>query len=253
MAESPLSTPDPICFVRLRHSIGLLTIDVEFAIRQPWTVLFGPSGSGKTTILRAMAGLVRPDKALIVSRRQTIAADAGKHRFVPVHKRNTRLVAQRTALFPHMTVQQNVLFGVRPASDGTTATTFAEIAIEHFRLKALLRSMPSTLSGGEQRRVAIASAVASAMSLGDGAILLLDEPFSGLDAPLRDELIVDLRHSLAALSIPVLSVTHDVGEAFQLGAEVIQIAQGRVVAQGPVAQVLAAERIRLLQQLNPAT
>jgi molybdate transport system ATP-binding protein len=150
-------------------------------------------------------------------------------------------------------VQQNVLFGVRPASDGTTATAFAEIAIEHFRLKALLRSMPSTLSGGEQRRVAIASAVASAMSLGDGAILLLDEPFSGLDAPLRDELIVDLRHSLAALSIPVLSVTHDVGEAFQLGAEVIQIAQGRVVAQGPVAQVLAAERIRLLQQLNPAT
>jgi molybdate transport system ATP-binding protein len=87
---------------------------------------------------------------------------------------------------------------------------------------------------------------------GSGCVLLLDEPFTGQDVPLRDELIEELRSWLVLTRTPILSVTHDVGEAFQLGAEVVKIADGRVVQQGPVAEVLAAERTRLLEQLRAA-
>jgi molybdate transport system ATP-binding protein len=106
------------------------------------------------------------------------------------------------------------------------------------------------LSGGERQRVAIARAATAAVSLGQGSILLLDEPFTGQDVRLRDELIEELRGWLAFMERPVLSVTHDVGETFQLGTEVIKIADGRVVQQGPVAEVLAEDRERLLDQLN---
>jgi molybdate transport system ATP-binding protein len=106
------------------------------------------------------------------------------------------------------------------------------------------------LSGGERQRVAIARAATAAVSLGEGSVLLLDEPFTGQDVRLRDELIEELRGWLVLMERPVLSVTHDVGETFQLGTEVIKIAEGRVVQQGPVAQVLAEERERLLEQLN---
>jgi molybdate transport system ATP-binding protein len=106
------------------------------------------------------------------------------------------------------------------------------------------------LSGGERQRVAIARAATAAVSLHSGSILLLDEPFTGQDVQLRDELIEELRGWLALAGRPVLSVTHDVGEAFQVDTEVIKIAEGRVIQQGPVAEVLSGERERLLEQLN---
>jgi molybdate transport system ATP-binding protein len=112
--------------------------------------------------------------------------------------------------------------------------------------------MPRELSGGESQRVSVARAVVAAATFrGPGpALLLLDEPFSGLDLRLRDELLLELHAWLARRKIPVLSVTHDVGEAFQLGAEIIKIAGGKVVAQGPVGDVLAEERRRLMEQLR---
>jgi len=162
-----------------------------------------------------------------------------------------KLAAQRDTLFSHMSVRKNIAYGARGvASDGTRFESIAETAIEQFRLKRFADAMPSTLSGGERRRVEIARAATSAMCARDKSLLLLDEPFSGLDAPLRDELIADLRKTMEFFNIPVLSVTHDVAEAFQLEAEVIKIADGRVVAQGPVEVVLAEERRRLLAQLN---
>jgi molybdate transport system ATP-binding protein len=112
--------------------------------------------------------------------------------------------------------------------------------------------MPAELSGGEAQKAAVARAVASAAIGLERNVLLLDEPFNGLDLRVRDELLIRLRDWLAVWKIPVLSVTHDVAEAFQLGAEVIKLAEGRVVAQGPVEVVLAEERARLLAQLNGA-
>jgi molybdate transport system ATP-binding protein len=240
--------------VQLRHGIGLLKIDVSFQLTHPWTILFGPSGSGKTTILRALAGLIRPNTGHILLReynRQVVLLDTDSGVFVPAYRRRVKLAAQRDTLFPHMTVRENIAYGARGmASDGTRFNTFADTAIEQFRLKALAGVPPSNLSGGERRRVEIARAATSAMCARDKTLLLLDEPFSGLDAKLRDDLIADLRQTMAFFKIPVLSVTHDVAEAFQLGAEVIKLAEGRVVAQGPVEEVLAEERIRLLDQLG---
>ena len=254
MAETSNFVLPPIATVRLRHGIGLLTIDVDFRLSCPWTILFGPSGSGKTTILRALAGLIRPDDARIVLRefnRQRVLVDTGAGTFVPAYRRKVKLAAQRDTLFSHMSVRKNIAYGARGvASDGTRFESIAETAIEQFRLKRFADAMPSTLSGGERRRVEIARAATSAMCARDKSLLLLDEPFSGLDAPLRDELIADLRKTMEFFNIPVLSVTHDVAEAFQLEAEVIKIADGRVVAQGPVEVVLAEERKRLLAQLN---
>jgi molybdate transport system ATP-binding protein len=247
-----LSEISPHLNVRIQHRLGALQLNVAFTLTQPWTVLFGPSGSGKTTVLRAIAGFVRPDAGSIVScfyGREFVMTDTAQKIFVKPHERNVRVAGQGAALFPHLTVRENIAFGARSQTKGTAASIVQE-AITRFQLHALAAKFPSMLSGGERQRVAIARAATAAVSLGQGSILLLDEPFTGQDVRLRDELIEELRGWLAFMERPVLSVTHDVGETFQLGTEVIKIADGRIVQQGPVAAVLAEERERLLDQLN---
>jgi molybdate transport system ATP-binding protein len=248
-----LSESAPHLSVRIQHRLGALELNVEFELTRPWTVLFGPSGSGKSTVLRAIAGFVRPDAGRIVScfyGRSLVMTDTARRIFVRPHERSVRVAGQGAALFPHMTVRKNIAFGARSQTDGTTASEIVEEATTRFQLSGLAEKFPSMLSGGERQRVAIARAATAAVGLGSGSILLLDEPFTGQDVRLRDELIEELRSWLALVERPVLSVTHDVGEAFQLGTEVIKIAEGRVVQQGPVAEVLAGERERLLEQLN---
>jgi molybdate transport system ATP-binding protein len=247
-----LSETSPQLSVQLRHRLDALKLDIAFRLTQPWTVLFGPSGSGKTTVLRAIAGFVQPDAGRIVSyfhRREFVMTDTANKVFVNPHRRSVRVAGQGATLFPHLTVRENIAFGAL-AQTGTTIAEVVEEAITRFQLGELAEKLPSRLSGGEKQRVAIARAATAAVSLGNESILLLDEPFTGQDLRLRDELIEELRGWLALTGRPVLSVTHDVGEAFQLGTEVIKIAEGRVIRQGPVAEVLAGERERLLEQLN---
>ncbi len=235
----------PHLSVELKHRLGALEIDAKVELTQPWTVLFGPSGSGKSTILRAIAGLLRPDHARISVRleeQETVLTDSALGVFIPAHRRPVRWCAQSPALFPNMTVRQNLRF----AAENGASDQQADMALERFHLTRLASARPATLSGGEQQRVALARAAVSS----NGQLLLLDEPFSGLDVPLRDELLAALREWLAKYGTPVLSVTHDIGEAFLLGAEVIRLHQGRVIEQGPVVHVLAQERVRLLSQLG---
>jgi molybdate transport system ATP-binding protein len=246
-----LSERAPHLSFAMEHRQGALVLNATFELTQPWTVLFGPSGSGKTTVLRAIAGLMRPAAGRIVLHSAAAATSAATTLFdsaagisLPAYLRGVRLAAQVAALFPHMTVRQNVAYGV-PA----TSTDIAEEALQRFRLTELAGSLPWKLSGGERQRVAVARAAASAITVKSG-LLLLDEPFAGLHLPLRDELLEELRGWLAETRTPVLSVTHDVGEAFQLGAEVIKFADGRVLQQGPVEVVLAEERARLMEQLS---
>lgn len=221
----------------MRQRQGALTLDVAFALTRPWTVLFGPSGSGKSTVLRGIAGVLRPERLRLVRDGSVVLADTERGIFLPAHGRGVRWAAQVPALFPHMSVRENLRFA--GADEGAVTE-----GLERFRLTAFAEKMPMALSGGERQRVSIARA-----AVAGGEVLLLDEPFSGLEAVLRDELLRDLQAWLGERGTTVLSVTHDVGEAFQLGAEVIKLAEGRVVEQGPVEEVLAGERRRLLEQL----
>lgn len=234
----------------MQHRQGALAFDAVFDLAEPWTVLFGPSGSGKTTVLRAIAGLMRPAAGRIVlgSAAPTVLFDRTARVWIPAHRRGIRLAAQVATLFPNMTVRGNIAYGVAADSHEIVGE-----ALRRFRLEGLADATPWKLSGGERQRAAVARAAAAAVTLGGEGLLLLDEPFAGLDLRLRDELLEDLRSWLAEMKTPVLSVTHDVGEAFQLGAEVIKFSDGRVLRQGPVAMVLAEERERLMGQLSRGT
>jgi molybdate transport system ATP-binding protein len=246
--------------IELRHRIGALHIDVNFTLIEPWTILFGPSGSGKSTILRAIAGLLRPDYARIVStvcpgtdqERSFTFIDTNAGVFLPPHKRVVRLAPQQPSLFPHITVLENMKYGmhlfVRDASEAEAREQLIANLLGTFRIAHLADKYPPELSGGEAQRVNLARAVAA----GSARLLMLDEPFAGLDLKLRDDLIATLlERQSGPREKQILSVTHDIAEAFQLNAEVIKIADGKVIRQGPVEVVLAEERARLLQQLNP--
>jgi molybdate transport system ATP-binding protein len=245
------SLSEDLLTVRMEHRVGAVSLDVSFALTQPWTVLFGPSGSGKTTVLRAIAGFVRPDAGSIVGGSKVLV-DRAKGVFVPAHLRPVRSAGQAARLFPNMTVRSNAVYGLGWSTEPDDAKKVVEETMKLFRLQDLLDRKPHELSGGEKQRVSVARAVISAVTFdGPGtALLLLDEPFSGLDYAMRDELVGGMREYLWRHKIPVLSVTHDVGEAFQLDAEVIRIAEGRVVQHGPVSDALKDERQRLMSQLK---
>ena len=220
--------------VALRHRSGPLDLEVSFALDCPWTALFAPSGAGKTTLLRQIAGLDRPDEGR-VSCGDQVFLDTGVGTFVPAHERLVRMVAQRPALFPHLSVLGNTRYAAAPSDE----------ILSLCRITHLTAKIPSQLSGGERQRVALARTLAAPNT----RLLLLDEPFTGLEASLRDDLIHDLRRYTEARKIPVLLVTHDLGEVFAAQAHVLKMASGRIVAQGPAAEVLSDERNRLLQRI----
>jgi molybdate transport system ATP-binding protein len=200
--------------------------------REPVTVLFGPSGSGKTTVLRALAGLDRPEAGFV-----TFAGepwfDAARRRFVSAPARRVGLLFQDYALFPHLTVAGNLGFGLRGARQERRARV-AEVA-ERFGLAELLARRPEQLSGGQRQRVALARALAPRPRL-----LLLDEPLSALDAPTREALRWELRRLLEAAGVPAVVVTHDRVEALALGDRLAVIVDGAVRQVGPVHEVFTA-------------
>ncbi len=237
----------PYVDVAIEHQIGSLSIDMSFAVHAQWTVLFGPSGSGKSTALRAIAGLVVPDRGRISVFGETVSNSEIRLYKAPA-QRAIRWAGQRTALFPRKTVRWNLAMGMGKDEEFSGRLWIDELerAIEVFRLETLADKYPAELSGGERQKVSIVRAAIGARR----KILLLDEPFSGLDADVREDVIESLQLWLGGT--PILSVTHDVGEAFLLNAEIVKLSEGRIVQQGPVATVLADERARLLAQLTPA-
>ena len=237
--------------VAMRHRVGAVALDVNFRLTQPWTLLFGPSGSGKTTVLRAIAGFVRPDAGRIESASEAWF-DAAANVFVPPHKRAVRSAGQMARLFPHMTVQRNIAYGSGWTSKPDGMRSIVHEVMISFGLRHLAGRIPQDLSGGERQRASVARALVSAITF-DGAqrpLLLLDEPLAGLDVATRDRLVVELKQWTERWKIPVLSVTHALGEAFLLEAEVVKIVDGQVAQHGPVGEVLAEERLQLLRQLR---
>jgi molybdate transport system ATP-binding protein len=195
-------------------------------------VLFGPSGCGKTTVLRCLAGLERPDWGVIRCGAE-VWFDAGRRLCLPPQRRGIGYLSQDYALFPHLTVEQNVGYGLRPFPAAERGRRVHEL-LDLLGLCGLERRYPRQLSGGEQQRVALARAVARRPRL-----LLLDEPLSALDAPTREELRRQLRRWLAATGLPALLVTHDRGETLALGDTVVIMNEGRVCQSGPVDAVFS--------------
>lgn len=185
--------------------------------------LLGPSGCGKTTLLRVIAGLERPERGS-VTLGDRILSNAGK--YVPPERRRIGMVFQDWALFPHLSVADNVAYGLR--KDDAEQDRAVTEALEMVGLAGFGKRMPSTLSGGEQQRVAIARAIAPRPDA-----LLLDEPFSNLDAALRATVRSDTRALLAELEMTTLFVTHDQGEAFVLGDQVAVMRDGVIYQQAP--------------------
>lgn len=188
--------------------------------------LLGPSGCGKTTLLRCIAGLDRPDAGMIAVDDFTVS---GPDCFVQPEKRRIGMVFQEPALFPNRTVGGNVGYGL-PRAEREGARV--ERALALVGLTGAADRMPSTLSGGQQQRVSLARALAAEPSL-----ILLDEPFSALDAPLRAELRSEVRRLLAAAGATAVFVTHDQEEAFLIGDQVALMLEGRIAQVGTPADL----------------
>ena len=210
-------------------------LDVNFRVDEGITVLFGPSGAGKTAVLNAVAGVVRPDAGRIASGGVTYF-DAETKTFLPSAKRRVGYVFQGLALFPHLTVTENVGYGLGSAWLPSKRTARRKLVAEHlanFHLEQLADRRPGEISGGQQQRVALARAL-----IHRPRVLLLDEPLTGLDLPVKREILSDLRGAVEQLRIPALFVTHDAQEAARLGDRILLMEQGRIISEGEPLAVL---------------
>jgi molybdate transport system ATP-binding protein len=197
---------------------GSFTLDIDLRLDRPVTALFGPSGAGKTTVLDAIAGLRTPGSGSITIN-DRVVFDSRSGIDIPVHRRHVGYVAQDVALFPHMNVRRNVLYGRRDGQKLALPTVSRMLEIEGL----LNRDVPQ-LSGGERQRVALARALMSAPEL-----LLLDEPLAAVDVERRRRILPYLERVRDELRVPIVYVTHDRSEASQLADEIVVLQEGRVI------------------------
>ncbi len=232
-------TPTPHHRFTLQGRHGPLTLSIEATLTAPWTILFGPSGSGKSTILRALAGIT-PHLNLTFDHRNPTSLPWQPLQNTPPQHRNLAYDPQQALLLPHLTAAQNIRFPETLRHTPPSASLVPELT-HLLHLESLLPKYPHQLSGGERQRISLARALA----VPNARLLLLDEPFAGLDRTLRDALLPPLRAHLTARNLPVLSVTHDPDEALLLQAEILRLHDGHLTAQGPAPAVLADEIGRL--------
>ncbi|MBL8305179.1 MAG: molybdenum ABC transporter ATP-binding protein, partial [Rubrivivax sp.] len=195
------------------------------------SALFGPSGCGKTTVLRALAGLERAAGRVALG--DEVWQDDAQGHFVPPHRRAIGYVIQESALFPHLDVQRNLDYGRRRVAPGLRRIELDQV-VALLGIDPLMARRPDTLSGGERQRVAIARALATSPRL-----LLMDEPLAALDAARKAEVLPYLDRLHAELRIPVVYVSHALDEVARLAHHLVLLKQGRVVAAGALADVMA--------------
>jgi len=217
-------------------------LDLSASFPSGITILFGPSGAGKTTLLDCIAGLVRPDAGRIAIA-EKVLFDSALGISVPPQVRKVGYVFQDLALFPHLSVEGNIEYGISPLPVQERKRRSAAI-LESFRIAHLRSRRPGQISGGERQRVALARALVI-----DPAILLLDEPLAALDAVTKAKIVDDLRAWNQEHRIPVVYVTHSREEVFALGERVIVLENGRAIAQGTPHQVMTAPRQEMVAQL----
>jgi len=216
--------------VAIEKNAGGFRLAVEFSADGAALGLLGPSGSGKTMTLRAIAGLETPDRGRIVLQGRVLF-DSVRGINVPARARRIGLLFQNYALFPHLSVAENIAFGLRSLPAAERNRRVAE-QLAAARLDGLADRYPATLSGGEQQRVALARALAI-----EPAALLLDEPFSALDTHLRGALERQLRDTLGRYRGSTLFVSHNLEEAYRVCEKLVVLANGSVAAQGPKEEI----------------
>jgi molybdate transport system ATP-binding protein len=217
-------------------------LDVEFKAAPGFTILFGPSGAGKTTLLDCVAGLVTPDAGRIVVG-ERVLFDASSRANPAVSSRRVGYVLQDLALFPHLTVEQNIEYGLAHLPR-VARKQWVEKMLQEFGIDPLRRRRPAEISGGERQRVALARSLVT-----DPCVLLLDEPLAALDPAIKAKILADLRRWNQAHRIPILYVTHSREEVMALGERVLVMDKGRIVAQGTPHEVLRAPVLETIAQL----
>ena len=221
----------------LRHRDTSFELDVRFASDAPRLVLFGPSGAGKTLTLKMIAGIVRPDAARICVAGRVLHDTALGVRLSP-QQRRLGYVFQDYALFPHLTVRQNIAFGRRSGwlNPGLASVDESvERWITKFRLEAVADHHPHQLSGRQRQRTALARALVN-----EPSALLLDEPFAALDMGLRERLRHELGELQQQLGLPLLLITHDLADVRALDADVVHLRRGQVVEDATMPQTCHA-------------
>ncbi len=237
-APLPLRSTAPLLISKMLHvhlekQLRDFKLDLSFKIGAEILVLFGASGAGKTMTLNCIAGLLAPDAGAIHFNGRALYDSAARVN-LPARARRVGYVFQQYALFPHLTARENIAFGLRGAPD---APARVDEMLALVGLAALAARYPAQLSGGQQQRVALARALAPRPDL-----LLLDEPFSALDAPTREQLRRDLRALQKQFAIPTVFVTHDLGEAYFLADQLAVMERGEILQSGAPGEILRRPR-----------
>ena len=221
--------------VRVRHRLRRIELDVSLEVGRETLALVGPSGAGKTSVLRAVAGLLRPDWASISYAGRALV-DTERHVNLPPDSRRVGMVFQDGALFPHLTLARNVGYGLwpRPRHRRDRQTRVAEL-LAQYGIEDLKKARPDKVSGGERQRAALARAVATTPD-----ILLLDEPLSALDSVTKAHVSRELARWLADLGLPTILVSHDYGDVVGLAHRIAVIDAGRIVQVGTAADLMRA-------------
>jgi molybdate transport system ATP-binding protein len=207
------------------------SLDLEFSATAGVTVLFGPSGAGKTLVLDSVAGFVTPDEGRILLDDE-ILFDGVTRVHLPPQSRNCGYVFQNYALFPNMTLRENLAFAAERRPRLERHRRVSEM-LDMFHLGESAGRRPHEVSGGQRQRCSIARAL-----IGAPKLLLLDEPATGLDAPLRAEFYAALRQVRKEFATPILLVTHDLDECFEVGEEMLVLYEGKIVQRGTPREIL---------------
>jgi molybdate transport system ATP-binding protein len=225
---------DPVLQAMVSHRLARLDLLVDLALGRETLALVGPSGAGKSSVLRAIAGVLRPDEGVIRLDGSTLLDTNGRID-VPPDRRRVALVFQEGALFPHLTVAGNVGYGLRGRLHRRARGERARETLKRFGIEHLAGERPTVLSGGERQRVALARAVAA-----DPAVLLLDEPVAALDPATRASVTTELGGHLQSLGLPTILVSHDFADVVGLSDRIAVMEGGRIVQEGTAPELLQA-------------
>ena len=218
--------------IDVRHRLGSFQLDSRFETGSGLVALFGRSGSGKTSIVNIIAGLIRPNDGSVAVN-DVVLVDTAKGVFVPRHRRRIGYVFQEGRLLPHLTVQQNLLYGRWFAPQDQRVVDLGSV-VDLLGIADILHRRPGRLSGGEKQRVAIGRALLAAPRLP-----LMDEPLASLDEARKSEILPYIERLRDESRVPIVYVSHSIAEVARLASTVVVLSEGKVAAVGPTSDVMS--------------